>query len=222
MPSEGKAAWNKEYYKKNADDILYRAKQERKAAKTIFCPCSETSFYKDVKDNKRKHFATLKHRSYEQKLVCVKILTRDFKYKEDEAKLKVDKQITNKCGDTYLGKEALKQLVKFEFELRDKFILHKENKDKPNDSPFKKESPFKNIVMKKEEIDAQPLQQPIANPLILLPVTAKNAIIPEHDGQGFDPLKLIKPLGWENDVPEREPPRKMWYQDESEDEDIFN
>tara|TARA_R110001606_G_scaffold369156_1_gene525102 strand:+ start:176 stop:859 length:684 start_codon:yes stop_codon:yes gene_type:complete len=198
MPSQGKAAWNKEYYKKNADDILYRAKQERKVAKRIPCPCKEYGYYKDTKACKRVHFKTQVHQLYERKMRCVKILTNDFNYPQHKAEKRVDREIQKKCGLEYVGKVALKNLTNFEYELRDTYIKHLENENKP------KPPVDKNIVLEKTELESQPLQQPVANPLVLLPVTAKNAIIPEYDGQGFDPMGLIRPLGWENDVPEKE------------------
>mgnify|MGYP003676589230 FL=1 len=198
MPSQGKAAWNKEYYKKNADDILYRAKQERKVAKRIPCPCKEYGYYKDTKACKRVHFKTQVHQLYERKMRCVKILTNDFNYPQHKAEKRVDREIQKKCGLEYVGKVALKNLTNFEYELRDRFVAHLENKNKP------KPPVDKNIVIEKTELESQPLQQPVANPLTLLPVTEKNAIIPKHDGQGFDPMGLIRPLGWENDVPEKE------------------
>ena len=209
MPSQGKAAWNKEYYAKNADDILYRAKQERKVAVKIPCPCKENGYYKNIKSCKRLHFKTHVHQVYERKLRCVKILTDDFNYMPQKSTLRVDKEIQRKCGLEYTSKAAIKCLADYEFKLREQYIAHLENEDKPKDKP--KDTPVtKNIMINKTELEQQPLQPPIANPLILLPVTKKNAIIPAHDGQGFDPMGLIRPLGWENDIPEDEPRPSKW------------
>ena len=215
MPSEGRAAWNKEYYAKNADDILYRAKQSRKVAKTISCPCADYARYKDIPDNKRKHFASKIHQSYKQKMLCVKILTDDFNHTREDALMNVESRAKKKCGAEYTGKAGLNCFIDYEFVLRKQFINHKKNTEAPV---------TKNIVIEKKELEQQPLQPPIANPLILLPVTQKNAIIPAHDGQGFDPMGLIRPLGWENDVPEPDAPIKLWYHPEpdSDEETEFN
>ena len=76
MPSKGRSVWNKDYYAKNADEILYRKRIEWKEAKTIDCKCGEFARYKDTTSARNQHFKTGTHKIWAKKQEIIKLMTQ--------------------------------------------------------------------------------------------------------------------------------------------------
>tara|TARA_R100001198_G_scaffold55115_1_gene31240 strand:+ start:1398 stop:1928 length:531 start_codon:yes stop_codon:yes gene_type:complete len=74
MPSKGKSEWNKNYYAKNADEILYRKRSLWKEAKTIKCKCGDRAQYKDTTSARNQHFKTLTHKIWEKKQEIINLM----------------------------------------------------------------------------------------------------------------------------------------------------
>ena len=114
MPSKGKEVWNKNYYGKNADDILYNRKVNYKNAETISCPCGEFARYKDTTSARTKHFNTLIHKIYEKKQEIAEIMNRQLKYSKQKADAFIDERLEKKRART--NKDVFNTLMRLKME----------------------------------------------------------------------------------------------------------
>ena len=116
MP-KSRAEINAEYYAKNADDILYRKKQERKNEKTIKCKCGDRAQYKDNNSSRNAHFRTQGHKIWEMKQEIIVLLTGFFKYSQVKAEQLIEDRLYKKKAFT--SKDILIALMKYKMDCVD-------------------------------------------------------------------------------------------------------
>jgi len=153
MPSKGRAEYNKEYYAKNCDDILYRRKCEWKDAPKIRCKCAEFAHYKDTKGDKARHFKTKKHRVWEKKQEIIRLMTENnavFKRSQQSAEGFIEYQLEKaKARNPQEQLDVLYKLV-------NKCIDAIDGKPKPKPNP----EPLNVIVEEPKEVVEHPVHIP--------------------------------------------------------------
>ena len=84
MPSKGRSVWNKDYYAKNADEILYRKRSLWKESATIKCECGDRAQYKDNNSSRNQHFKTITHKIWAKKQEIINLMTTHHKIKRSQ------------------------------------------------------------------------------------------------------------------------------------------
>jgi len=151
MPSKGRAEYNKEYYAKNCDDILYRRKCEWKDAPKIRCKCAEFAHYKDTKGDKARHFKTKKHRIWEKKQDIIRLMTgKKINKSQQYAEEFIERRLETKKART--PQEQLDVLYRLVTEC----INAIDGKPKPKPNP----EPLNVIVEEPKEVVEHPVHIP--------------------------------------------------------------
>ena len=164
MPSKGRSEWNKDYYEKNADDILYRKRSLWKEAKTIKCKCGDRAQYKDTTTARNRHFKSLNHKVWVKKQEIFELMTTRMKYSQLEAEERVEERLFNKKART--PRNQLEILISYKLAC----IKGLDNYNKP------KQPEPENVVVEKTA------------PINLYGSTEKPYIPPSAS---FDPLDLM-------------------------------
>tara|TARA_R100000541_G_scaffold6558_1_gene14157 strand:- start:74 stop:595 length:522 start_codon:yes stop_codon:yes gene_type:complete len=163
MPRKSREEYNKEYYAKNCDDILYRAKELRKDEKTIKCKCSEYGRYKDNTSARNAHFKTTSHRIWLKKQEIYELMTKQLNYSQLKAEAYVEDRLDKKKAKT--PKDQLEVLKKYKMACIDGIQLKLDEENDPSN---------KVIVLEVEETQVAPTEKPYIPP-----------------SASFDPLALM-------------------------------
>ena len=139
MPSKGKSVWNKDYYEKNSEDILYRKRVLWKEAKTINCKCGEHARYKDTTTARNRHFKTLNHKVWVKKQEIYDLMTTRMNYSQPRAEEMVEERLFNKRART----------TRHQFEILMDYKLACISGCELKDKPIEPE-PIKNVVVEEK------------------------------------------------------------------------